>query len=73
MLLPLLVERLIFGLEIECHGAEAGPFEVEVEILVVLLLALLRFLSLRRGVFYSLLTALDLFYSIIFLFIDTPG
>ena len=45
--LPLLVERLVLGLEIECHLAEAGPLEVEIEVLIVLLVA--RWLFLRQA------------------------
>ena len=57
--LPLLVERLVLGLEIECHLAEAGPLEVEVEVLVILLVARRRFLR-RVGLLRSLLAALHL-------------
>mmetsp|Transcript_7067 Transcript_7067/g.9843 ORF Transcript_7067/g.9843 Transcript_7067/m.9843 type:complete len:223 (-) Transcript_7067:385-1053(-) len=54
--LPLLVEGLVLGLEVECHLTEAGPLEVEVKVLVVLLVARVSFLR-RAGFFHSLLTA----------------
>ena len=45
--LPLIVERLVLSLVIECHCAEAGPLEVEIEVLIVLLVA--HCLFLRRA------------------------
>lgn len=55
LVFPLLVERLILGLEVESHRTEAGSLEVEIEVLVVLLVTLGRFLSFGQ-VFGSLLT-----------------
>ena len=59
--LPLLEEGLVGRFEVQCHRTEAGPFKVEIEVLVVLsAVTLLRFLW---GGGYSLLTAFRFFHS----------
>ena len=45
MRFPRFVERLVLGLKVESHDAEAGPFEVKVEVLVVLEVIARAFLS----------------------------
>ena len=51
---PFLEERLECGFEVECHGAEAGAFEVEIEIHVVFLLFVGLNVSLSQGLVFNI-------------------